>query len=128
MSVEESLYSRATTHAGLSALIGTRFYPVRLLEDATLPAMRYQLISTPPADYRDHDAPQDRYLYRIQLDGLAATADAAISLREQIVAAFDGWSSGTAVGNSFVENQFTDYDSVLNRYRSMVEIVIDHIV
>lgn len=129
MGVRESLFARATTggHAGLAALIGTRCYPDRLPEDVTLPALRYQLISSPPSNYRDHDAsPPDRWLHRIQVDGWDVSSNKAAALSDQMFDAFEGWSSGTAVGGCRVENRFSDYDASLNRHRAMVEIVIDH--
>lgn len=131
MGVRESIYSRATTggHAGLSALIGTRCYPQRMPESPTLPLVVYHLVSTPPNDYQDHDggAP-DRWTYRVQLDGWAGDADAASALGDQMFAAFAGWSSGTAVGWSFVANRFEDYEPALRRYRQVIDVEIDHAV
>ena len=129
MGIRQSVRARAITggHAGLSALIGTRCYPDRLPEKPTLPALRYQIISSPPMEYRDHDAsPPDRWVWRVQIDGWDKTSDEAAALGDQMFAAFEGWNSGTAVGWSRVENQFGEYDVSLNRYRRMVEVVIDH--
>ena len=131
MTVRHSIYRRATTggHAGLSALIGTRCYPDRLPADVTFPALRYQVVSAPPGGYVDHDAnPPDRWTFRIQIDGFEASSDKADALGAQMFAAFQGWTSGTAVGGCQVENRFQDYDSILNRHRHMVELLIDHTV
>lgn len=128
MGVRQSVFTRATSgHAGLSALIGTRCYPDRLPENVTLPAVRYQVVSLPPHSYQDHDgASPDRTRSRIQMDGFDVSSDKAEALQKQMFLAFEGWSSGTAVGWSFVANRLGDYDTSLNRHRVIVEIVIDH--
>lgn len=45
MRMDEALYSYLSTHAGLSALVGTRIYPVKLPQNVSLPAVTYQKIS-----------------------------------------------------------------------------------
>jgi hypothetical protein len=128
VTIHHSVYRRATTggHAGLSALIGTRCWPQRLEADANLPAMTYSIVSSPPSDYQDHDGGPDRWVYRVQLDGYADDPDSAASLGAQMLAAFAAWSSGTAVGSSLVQNHFETYEPALNRYRQVVDVVIDH--
>ena len=128
MTVQHSIFRRATTggHAGLSALIGARCYPQRLPEGPTLPALTYAVVSSPPNEYQDHDGSPDRWRYRVQLDGYAEDPDSSASLGAQMLAAFAAWSSGTAVGSSLVANAFETYEPALNRYRQVVDVVIDH--
>jgi len=129
MTVRHSLRSRATTHAGLSALIGARFYPIRFPETLTLPAARYQIVSSPPSLYRDHESgAPDRWVSRVQIDVFAGSSDRVATVGDQVVEAFDGWASGTAVGWCRVTNHFGDYDSTLSRYREVIEIEIDHAI
>lgn len=45
MTLDEAVYTRLTTHAGVSALVATRVYPVVLPQAPTFPALTYQLIS-----------------------------------------------------------------------------------
>jgi len=128
MTVEHSIYRRATTggHSGLSALIARRCYPQRLPENVILPAVTYQVVSSPPNTYQDHTGGPDRWTYRVQLDGYDDDPDSTATLGRQMFAAFAAWSSGTAVGGSYVTNRFQTYEPALNRYRETVEIVIDH--
>lgn len=128
MTVRHSIYRRAITggHAGLSALIGDRCYPQRLPADLVLPAIVFNVVSSPPSDYRDHSGNPDRWLFRVQLDGYAGDPDAAASLSDQMFSAFEGWSYGTAVGRCHVENRIEDYGAALTRSRVIVEVVIDH--
>ena len=126
MGVRESLRSRCTGHAGVSGLIGTRCYPMTLPQNAQMPAVTYQLISTPPNNYQDHDGTPDRWTYRVQLDAYADTSDGAAALGDQLFAAFAGWSDPPSVGWSVVQNRQEQRDTILNLHRNIVEIVIDH--
>jgi hypothetical protein len=130
MTIQHSVYRRCTTggHSGLSELIGTRCYPQRLPEDPTLPALTFFVVSSPPNTYQDHSGSPDRWTYRVQLDGYASDPDSAAALGAQMLAAFAAWSSGTAVGSSLVQNYFGTYEPALNRYREIVEVVIDHAI
>ena len=129
MGIRASIYTRCTTHAGMSALISTRCYPGVLPQSATMPAVVYHLISTPLHFYRDHSAsPPDRWAYRIQIDCYAATPDGAAALGEQTVKAWSGYCyEAGGVGWSQVANgPMEDYDTALNLYKNLVEVVIDH--
>lgn len=46
-SIEESLYYKLSHDTNVSALVGTRVYPVRFPQSVTLPCLTYQRISTP---------------------------------------------------------------------------------
>ncbi len=46
VSVEGAIFTRATTHAGLSALISTRAYLVRAPQNPTLPIVVFTRVSS----------------------------------------------------------------------------------
>ncbi len=129
MGVRQSIYTRCTTHSGLSALIGTRCYPTNLPKGAGMPAIVYHLISTPLNLYRDHQAsPSDRWTYRVQLDCYATTPDGAASVGEQAVKAWMGYTfrAGGVGWASVANGPLEDRDTALNLDKNLVEIVIDH--
>lgn len=45
MTIEEALYAELAAYSGLSALVSTRIYPMRLPQDSTLPAVVYYRMS-----------------------------------------------------------------------------------
>ena len=47
MNVSESVYARLAADAGVTALVGTRIYPVSLPQTPTLPAITYMMTSEP---------------------------------------------------------------------------------
>jgi len=66
-------------------------------------------------------------MFRVQLDGWAATPDAAAALGEQMFLAFEGWSSGTAVGACHVAGgPIEDYDTAMDQCRVIIDVLVDH--
>lgn len=125
MTVADSVHARATTHGGLSTLIGTRCYP-RIPDNPTFPLVLYTFVSTPANAYQDHGGTPDRWTYRVQFDGYADTKTAARALGDQIFDAFAGWENGTAVGWSMVVNRFDTWDIGHDKARETIDVVIDH--
>lgn len=128
MGLRETVYSRCTTHAGMAALIAARCFPDRVPERPTFPLVVYHRVSTDNSTYRDHDAPTDREVSRIQLDCYASTSDGAAALADQARAAFDGWHSGSAVGYAFQANRIATREDALNCYRQIVDVIVEHSV
>jgi hypothetical protein len=84
MTLEEALRDYLIDHAGITALVGTRVYPLLVAQSTAMPAISYQRISTDPTQHRGGTAHER---VRIQIDGWAATYGGAIALREEIRAA-----------------------------------------
>jgi len=86
MSTEQTLYSTLKNDAGVSALVGTRIYPLLLPQNPTYPAITYQRISTRPVMTRTGNGLD---FVRMQIDcyadsysgvkALAAAVEAALS-------------------------------------------------
>ena len=124
--ITEILEDRASTHSGLSALIGAgascRFYPLLIPEKGTLPAVSYQLISNPSRTSRDGQAQQ-----RWQMVAHASTYTAARQVAEQLKSAFE-WEGATS-GGEYITSMYRvneldlPYDEVLRRYRVLVDFI-----
>ena len=110
MTVETAIYTRATTHAGLSALITGRAHFKRAPQKQTLPYVVFARVSTNRPSAMGADAGIARA--RFQFDGWSDTADGARALGEQIRSAFQRWSTttGASVQDSFVLNDFDGFD------------------
>ena len=129
MTLRTTIYSRCTTggHAGLSALISTRCYPDTVPEDAnTGKFVVYHLISQDDASYRDRSGATLRANSRVQFDCYDATGAGADALGEQVKAAWNGWTSGCDVSRTRVLNRSQVYHEALDRYRQIVEVIIEH--
>ncbi len=88
MGIETGLYTELSGNAGVSALVGTRIYPQKLAQDATLPALVYSVISDPRE--LTLDGPSDFIRARVQVDAWADTYLEAIALSDAVRAAING--------------------------------------
>lgn len=111
MTIETELYTRLTTHAGLSALIGTRAYPLHLPQKPTLPAVTYARVSATRVSAMGADTGLVRP--RFQIDVWAekyitqGAKTGAREVAEQVRAALQRWStaSGTIVQDTYFLNE-----------------------
>lgn len=115
--IEEAVYHRLTTFAGLEALIDDRAYPLVLPVDVTLPAVAYQTISSIPK--HSMVGPSGLTETRVQISTVAADYASAKVVDRQVRAAFDAVSftalltssdPGVTVQGAFVDNTIDDYD------------------
>ena len=105
------IYDRATGHAGLSALISTRFYPNVAPQGVTVPFVTYRRVSAvrPSAFGADAGVVEARF----QLDMYATTYSGVRAVAEQVRAAFQRWtnSSGTVVYDCFIVSELESFDA-----------------
>jgi hypothetical protein len=106
VSIEDAVYARLTAVAGVTALIATRVYPVRVPQNPTYPLASYQKISDVPAHAMGSDA--GVRTARVQVTAWGATYDDAKNVAIQVVAAlsrFRGTSASVVVQDVFFENE-----------------------
>lgn len=84
--IEAALFGHLSTEAGLSALVGTRVFPIQLPQGATLPAVTFQRISTRPLTHRSSTTPTYSRP-RFQFGCWASSFDGAVALRAALRAA-----------------------------------------
>jgi hypothetical protein len=89
MSIEEKIFYRLRTNDAVSALVGTRIYPIQLPPGRTLPAITYTRVST----VRGHclGGPSGRLRPRIQIDCWADTYSGARTLADKVRLCLDGF-------------------------------------
>lgn len=102
MSVGKAIHARLKAHAGTTALVGTRIYPLRLPQDIgerkpapQYPAVRYQRIGAPRSHVMGADTGE--VYANVQVDCYGLTYEDADALSVQVRAALSRWS-GTAGG------------------------------
>lgn len=130
MSIESGLYAKVTGNAGVSALIGTRLYPLVLPQNPTLPAASYQVISGDSAYTIGTQAAQIRKP-RFQISAWASSYDTAKSVIRAIRTALDhqtaSWSGVTVLGVVFEGEEIDFYDSETKEYQITAEVIITHL-
>lgn len=124
--LRENVFSRCTTYASLVGLIGNRCYPGRLPEEVDLPALTYSQVSEDDNSYRSHGESTPRSVARITFDCWAETSDDAAEVADALVSAWDGHTSNPDIGWSRVMLRLDNYEAALNRFRTVVDVLIDY--
>jgi hypothetical protein len=128
MSLESEVYSRLSGFAGLTALVSTRIYPLRLPQDTTLPAVTFTRLSASrlSAMGSDPGLVRARVQYDAWTEGSGAF-DGARAIAEQIRAALQRWrtTSGTIVQDSFLESEVELYEADVSTVH--VVLILEHI-
>ncbi len=104
--VEDAVFSRLTAFAGLTALIVSRIYPVRIPQNPTYPLASYQKISDVPEHAMGADAGVRRA--RVQVSAWAPAYSDAKDVAVQVILAlsrFRGTIAGITIQEIFFENE-----------------------
>jgi hypothetical protein len=109
---ETALYNYLSAYAGLTALIGTRIYPLQLPQNAKYPAVAYQQISGPRIHAMGTDPGMTYPRYQFTCWG--DDHDDAAAIAKQIRLAFTNYSGtmggdgGVTVYHAEVDNQLSE--------------------
>lgn len=127
MSIEAALFSHLSTYVGVTALAGTRVYPLVLPQQPVLPAVTYQPISETPAQDRD-SAALTYTRTRMQMVGYGATHDDAIAIRDALRGAMNAFVrvAGPRVSVALEQQVRTEYEPEMARWRTLLDYWIWH--
>ena len=104
----------------LQALVGSRIYPLMLPQRATLPAIRYQRISTLQEAAHDGPGPREsRWQFSVHAGSYASADGAARALR----AALDCRRFGPQ-RTTFLANDLDDYDAETEQFIRHVDVMV----
>jgi len=135
-SAEAAIYSLLTTGSPnpVAALVGDRVYPLVLPQPPTLPAIRYQRISTPRAQYRTLDGLANYASPRIQIDCWDTTPDGVLAVARAVYELLDGFHGtvdGLRIDAISTEDEATDLEPDVGPggtplYRWRLDVVMMH--
>ncbi len=123
--VEEALYSRLTDFAGLTSLVGSRIYPLVRRQGSALPALSYQMISSPREHLMVADA--DVVGPRFQVDCWDDSALGVKNVAKQTRLALQDYSGTEAtivIQRIFLENEIDDYSPSTKIYRVTQDYIV----
>lgn len=127
MGIRAAIYTRASTFAGLIALVGLRIHPKKLPQGEPLPAVVYQRISTPR--YPTHQGSSGLASPRFQFTCWGRTDIEAENVAAQVRAAFDGLHTtidGVRIDAGLIDNELEDSDDDQDLHRVIVDVVLWH--
>jgi hypothetical protein len=116
MSIEDAIYTRATTHTGLSDLIVARIYPGVASQDGENPCVVYRRISSVIESAMVADT--NVYRARFQFTSIGESYESAVNVATQVRAAFkrlQGTVESIVIEDCYLvnENDFQDDDTNL---------------
>jgi hypothetical protein len=129
--IEEALFSYLSGHAGLTALVANRIYPLVMPQGTTLPAVTFSKVSGP----RVHAMQQDAGLAypRFQVSCWGATYKQAKEVAGQVRAALQdfkgtmGGPGGVVVSGVFIQDENDLYEPNTQIYHVALDFVIWHL-
>lgn len=132
--IEESIYSRLSGFAGLTALVSTRIYANQLPQNATLPAVTYSRISAlrPSAMGEDTDIVKARFQFDCWCDQLSSGSspayEVARNVREQVRAAMQRWgqTSPVLVWDSFIISEVDLFEEDVEMHHLVIDVEINY--
>lgn len=127
MIIEEAIVAYLTTYSGLSALISTRLYPLRLPENPTYPAVTYQRISGPRV--QSHSGPSGLAFPRFQFDCYGTSYLGSKAVEKQVRAALEGYKGTMGmvnVSSALSQDDRDFYDPNTRIWRVSIDFIIGH--
>ncbi len=125
--IEDGIADYMENHAGISALVGNRIYPMVLPDEATYPAIVYQKISG--LMVASHSGNSGLGNPRFQISCWGETYPVAKALSRQVKLAFHGYKG--AMGDitcqaAFVDAELDDMDQQTKLFRVMIDVLLWH--
>lgn len=131
MSIEIAIRTRLANFAGLSALVGTRIYPLKIPQNATLPAVAYEVVSAERESAMGADIGIAHF--RIQLTIFAkkySETGQLLDVATQTRAAlqrFSGTVAGVEICNIFIENDLDIYGENVVQYQRIQDYKVSFV-
>ncbi len=127
MSIEADMVTYILTLTAITDIIGTRIYYQKLPDDATLPAVTYNRISSPRS--RTHSGDSNLSKPRIQYSCWGITPISVMNLAdafEDEFKSFSGTAGSSTVYATIVENRLSVPDPESKYYHIPVDLMVQY--
>lgn len=122
MTISSLLQAALAANSGVTALVSTRIYPIKLPQPPTYPAITYQRISN-TAQNGSTALRETRY----QIDCWADTYTPTQTLAAAVKAALEEYKKTNAtpgIKQAYIINELDDYDDDVKAYRTIVDVIL----
>lgn len=116
MSLGSSIYATLIADSAVAALVSDRVYKVRAPQGVLAPYVVWQGIGSDPGV--THTGPSGATERLVQFACFAATAEAASTLRDAVVAALDGVALPNGDNGTLEDDNRDSYEEPVNLYRA----------
>lgn len=128
MSPEKVVYSLLNV-AGVTALVGTRFYSQTRPEGDALPAIVLSLISDVQVPPISASTGLNLFEARVQVSCFGVTSESAKTVADAVITACNfksGTINGVTVSATFAERGADDYDVLTETYMQPVDVMVHY--
>lgn len=123
--IEQDVYTQLSNHAGLTALVGVKIYPLIAPQGAQAPFVVYQKVSRIPA--YSHSGYSTYQKVRLQISCFAETYLEAKNIAAQVVDAMETWPDANAkVMSVFLDDETDIYDERTMLYHVPVDFIVEY--
>ena len=134
LTLEEGLVAGLAANAGISTLVSTRVYNLRIPQGATFPLITIARVSTPRIITHDSSGSGGTAYPRMQIDAWASTHKVAKQITDAIRAYLNGLKATITSGAdsvviqaAIVDQETPEYDTEINLYRGRSEYIVWHV-
>ena len=123
--IDQALFTRLSTYAGLAALVGTRVYPLRLPESLVLPAVVYTRITGERESAIASDVGLAHGVW--QFDAWAAKYDGARTVADEVLGALkrqEFTAASVDVLEALLEREHELYEPEARLYRVSMDLTV----
>jgi len=113
MSIESDLYTRLKDDSGVSALVGTRIYPLMAPQNVINPYITYQVINDNSNQCIGGSVYQNDT--RFQIDCWSTKYSEVKAIKEAVLSSLIGFKSSNSINN------MDDYESDTKLYRQIID-------
>lgn len=113
MSIESDLVTHLKNDSAVSALVGTRIYPMKAPQSVTNPYITYQVINDNSNQCLGGSVYQNDT--RFQIDCWSTTYSEAKAIKEAVLSALIGFKSSNSISN------MDDYEDETQLYRQLID-------
>lgn len=128
--LERALFEYLTGDAGVSSLVESRVYPVKLPEGSNIPAISWRKVDAGRIYTYDRFEDTDAWVTaRVQMDCWGYTADEATNVGEAVLMALSGYEgdmAGQLIGSSFAVNELDIYEVPTKLHRRILDFQISY--
>ena len=129
MTFEEALFDYLSTNTGIVAVVDDRIYPKRLVQDPTLPAIVFQVVSARPAYTNDQagDPPGASTSYvrnRVQFDLWADSYEGLLPVKSALfdgISGFRGMMGTMMIQSVFILNELDGFEPDTGSNRNIID-------
>lgn len=126
--IEKALFQKLSTTSAITAIVGSRIFPVFLPEKTVLPAIVFLRVSTTGAAI-SHTKSSGKLTSNFEVGCYGKDIQVAKNLAKLVRSALSGFSgtvAGIVIHRAEVENEFDDYDFETGLYTVPVEVSLTH--